>query len=306
MNLHDAHNHLHDEWLLPHLDRIAAELGTAGIAGAVVNGTTPDDWPQVSALATRFSWVIPSYGVHPWDCGNRPDDWLARLESALAEGDRILTTRKPVVGLPTDLPAAASAKAGALAKVGEIGLDRWILDRAKPDDSRLAGLRRAPLDEQTKVFTAQLAIAARDNRTASIHCNDASGALFDTLRTTPLPARGFLLHAYAGPEEMIKPFADLGAYFSFNGSFLDPKRQNQRNLFKSVPPDRLLIETDAPAMPLPAALEKFSLPPSPNGTRLNHPANLAAVYEGLADFLGRPVESLATQVEQNFRRLFTD
>ncbi len=280
MNLHDAHNHLHDEWLLPHLDRIAAELGTAGIASAVVNGTTPADWPQVSALATRFSWVIPSYGVHPWDCGNRPDDWLGLLESRLASEPR--------------------------AHVGEIGLDRWILDRAKPDDPRLAGLRRAPLDEQTGVFTAQLALAAADNRAASVHCIDAWGALSDTLRTTPLPARGFLLHAYAGPEEMIKPFADLGAYFSFNGSFLDPKRQNQRNLFKSVPPDRLLIETDAPAMPLPAALEKFSLPPSPTGTRLNHPANLAAVYDGLADFLGRPVKSLATQVEHNFRRLYCD
>jgi len=294
MTLHDAHNHLQDEWLLPHLDRIAADLATVGIAGAVVNGTTPDDWPQVSALATRFAWVIPSYGVHPWDCGNRPADWLARLEAALAEGDRVLATRSPIVGLPT---------AGS-AKVGEIGLDRWILDRAKPDDPRLAGLRRAPLDEQIAVFSAQLALAARDNRAASIHCIDAWGALFDTLRTAPLPACGFLLHAYSGPAEMIKPFADLGASFSFNGSYLDPKSARQRETFRAVPPGRLLIETDAPAMPLPADLEQFALPPSPTGTRMNHPANIAAIYNGLADFLGQPIESLAMRVEANFRRLF--
>ena len=294
MTLHDAHNHLQDEWLWPHLDPIAADLTAAGIAGAVVNGTTPDDWPQVSALATRFDWVIPSYGVHPWDCGNRPADWLARLEATLIEGDHILTTRSPIVGLPT---------AGS-AKVGEIGLDRWILDRAKPDDPRLAGLRRAPLDEQIEVFAVQLALAARDNRAASIHCIDAWGALFDTLRTGPLPARGFLLHAYAGPPEMIKPFADLGAYFSFNGSYLDPKRARQRETFRAVPPDRLLIETDAPAMPLPADWEKFALPPSPTATRMNHPANVAAVYNGLADCLGQPVTFLAMRVEANFRRLF--
>lgn len=280
MKLYDAHNHLHDEWLAPHLDRIAAELTSAGIAGAVVNGTTPDDWPQVSALASRFSWVVPSYGVHPWDCGNRPADWLGLLESRLASEPR--------------------------ARIGEIGLDRWILDRAKPDDPRLTGLRRAPLDEQIEAFTAQLALAARDNRAASIHCIDAWGALFDTLRTTPLPARGFLLHAYSGPAEMVPPFADLGAYFSFNGSFLDPRRTRQREVFKAVPADRLLVETDTPAMPLPLALEKFSLPPSPAGTRLNHPANLAAVYQGLAGLLGRPVKSLETQVERNFQRLFTD
>lgn len=278
MNLYDAHNHLQDEWLLPHLDRIAADLIDVGIAGAVVNGTTPDDWSQVSALATRFAWVIPSYGVHPWDCGNRPADWLGRLESRLATEPR--------------------------AHVGEIGLDRWILDRAKPDDPRLAGLRRAALDEQIEVFTAQLALAAADNRAASIHCIDAWGALFDTLRAAPLPARGFLLHAYAGPVEMIKPFADLGAYFSFNGSYLDSKRENQRRVFKSVPPDRLLVETDAPAMPLRSAWRLYDLPARPDTTTINHPANIAAVYTGLAEFLGRPVANLARDVESNFQRLF--
>lgn len=278
MNLYDAHNHLQDEWLLPHLDDIAADLTTAGIAGAVVNGTTPDDWPQVSALASRFSWVVPSYGLHPWDCGNRPADWLGRLEARLATEPR--------------------------AHVGEIGLDRWILDRAKPDDPRLAGLRRAPLEEQTEVFTAQLALAAADNRAASIHCIDAWGALFDTLRAAPLPSRGFLLHAYAGPVELIQAFADLGAYFSFNGSFLDPKRENQRLTFKSVPGGRLLIETDAPAMPLRSPWRRHALPDRPGGTPVNHPANLAGVYAGLADYLGTPPHRLAGQVEENFQRLF--
>ena len=280
VKFYDAHNHLQDEWLLPHMDRIAADLTDAGIAGAVVNGTTPDDWAQVSALATRFAWVVPSYGVHPWDCGNRPADWLGRLESRLASEPR--------------------------AHVGEIGLDRWILDRAKPDDPRLAGLRRAPHDEQIEVFTAQLALAAADNRAASIHCIDAWGALFDTLRASTLPARGFLLHAYAGPVEMIKPFADLGAYFSFNGSYLDSKRENQRHAFKSVPADRLLVETDAPAMPLPPSLERHTLPRSPSDTRMNHPANIEAVYTGLAQFLGLPRAQLCQLIESNFHRLFSE
>ncbi|MCC6414381.1 MAG: TatD family hydrolase [Opitutaceae bacterium] len=278
MNLYDAHNHLHDEWLLPHLDRVAADLAGIGIAGAVVNGSSPDDWPQVSALASRFSWVIPSYGVHPWDCGNRPSDWLGRLESRLATEPR--------------------------AHVGEIGLDRWMLERAAPNDPRLTGLRRAPLNEQIEVFSAQLALVAADNRVASIHCTDAWGALFDILRAAQLPARGFLLHAYAGPSEMIKLFADLGAYFSFNGSYLISKRENQRHAFKNVPADRLLIETDAPATPLPPSHERFHLPPSPTGGRLNHPANLAAIYTGLAQFLGLRDDQLAPQVEENFRRLF--
>ncbi len=278
MKLYDAHNHLQDEWLLPHMDRIATDLVQAGIAGAVVNGTTPDDWAAVSALASRFPWVVPSYGVHPWDCGNRPADWQGRLESRLATEPR--------------------------ARVGEIGLDRWILDSAKPDDPRLAGLRRAPLAEQKEVFVWQLELAATHNLAASVHCIDAWGALLDTLRNSRRPERGFLLHAYAGSEEMIKAFADLGAYFSFNGAFLDSKREAQRNTFKSIPADRLLVETDAPAMPLRSAWRLYNLPAQPDTTTVNHPANIAAVYAGLAAFLGLRVDQLAARAEENFQRLF--
>ena len=278
MKLYDAHNHLQDDWLLPHIDRISADLVAADVAGSVVNGTNVDDWPQVSALAARFPWVVPSYGVHPWGCGNRPADWQGRLEARIASEPR--------------------------AHIGEIGLDRWILDRAKPDDPRLAGLRRAPLAEQTEVFVWQLEFASAQERAASIHCNDAWGAMLETLQSAQLPARGFLLHAYAGPAEMIKSFADLGAYFSFNGSYLDSKRENQRNTFKHVPPDRLLVETDAPAMPLRSAWRLYDLPARPDSTTVNHPANIAAIYTGLAAFLGMRVDQLATRVQQNFTRLF--
>ncbi len=276
--LYDAHNHLHDAWLAPHREHIATDLVATGLAGAVVNGTTPDDWPQVSALAARFSWIVPSYGVHPWACGNRPADWLERLNRQLDHEPR--------------------------ARVGEIGLDRWMLDRARSDDPRLAGLRRAPLPEQTEILVAQLELAAARNLAASLHCIDAWGALLNVLRRTRLPARGFLLHAYAGPAEMIESFASLGAYFSFNGAFLAARRARQCAVFKSIPPERLLIETDAPAMPLPPEQQAFTLPPSAEGARPNHPANIAAVYAGLARFLDQPLPALTTQVEANFRRLF--
>lgn len=293
MKLYDAHNHLQSEYLLPHLDQIAADLTAEGLAGAAVNGTTPDDWPTVSALASRFFWVVPSYGIHPWHCGNRPSDWQQQLRDTLASADSILRDRAKV-GLP----------AAGLAKVGEIGLDRWMLDRAKSDDPRLVGLRRAPLSEQLEVFVWQLELAANQDRSASIHCIDAWGALFDALRSAKRSAQGFLLHAYAGPVEMVKPFTDLGAYFSFNGSYLDPRRANQRETFKSIPADRLLIETDAPFMPMSSAWNRHTLPDQPNGAPINHPANISGVYHGLADFLGHPRESLAQQIEQNFQRLF--
>jgi TatD DNase family protein len=294
VNLYDAHNHLQDAWLTPHRACVFADLASVGIRAAVVNGTCETDWPEVAALCSQPSslnlQLLPSYGLHPWDVGNRTPDWQKKLLSFLDPPE----TTSAAVGVPN----------AALAKVGEIGLDRWILDCARPDDSRLAGLRRAPIEEQTDVFLWQLALAADRNLPASIHCLDAFGLLHDLLRAAKRPSRGFLLHAYSGPAEMVKLFADLGAHFSFNGGFLAPKNARLRELYATLPADRLLVETDAPAMRLPPTHEKYSLPPADGGSPINHPANLAATYSALAALRRTDVASLAAQVEKNFLRLF--
>lgn len=278
VRLFDAHQHLHFPGLAPHRPQVIADLHAIGLAGAVVNGTCEDEWPEVAALARDHSWIVPSFGVHPWDAGNRTPDWQQRLRRVLAENPR--------------------------AGIGEIGLDRWITDHLQPGDSRLAGLKVAPLDEQREVFAWQLELAAALDRPASIHCLRAIGPLHDVLRSARRPARGFLLHAYSGPVELVRPLADLGAYFSYNGYFLRARHEAKARVFAAVPPDRLLVETDAPAMELPKTRERFSLPPAPDGSTVNHPANLAATYEALAELRGLPLAALATQVEQNFRRLF--
>jgi TatD DNase family protein len=175
------------------------------------------------------------------------------------------------------------------AAVGEIGLDRW-----KPGLS---------YDGQEEVFVAQLRLAAERHLPVSIHCLQAWGRLYELLRENPRPTPGFLLHSYGGPREMVAPLARLGAYFGFPGYFLHERKHRQRAVFLEVPPDRLLIETDAPDQPLPEALDRFPIPDR-EGRRINHPANLAAVYRGAAEMLGQRLEDLGPRVEQNFLRLF--
>ena len=285
--LYDAHCHYHDAWLAPHRARVFADLAAVGVRRAVVNGTCETDWPDVAALAKEFPIVAPSYGLHPWDVGNRSPDWEKRLLTALDSH-----------------PSPSSHPSHSPGALGEIGLDRWILDRARPDDPRLAGLRRAPLAEQTEVFLRQLDLAAARNLPASIHCLDAFGPLLDALRGARLPARGFLLHAYSGSAESAKSFADLGAYFSFNGAFLEPRQQRLRDLYAALPADRVLVETDAPAMRLPPSHEKFPPLPTDDGALANHPANIATTYAALAEARGIPLVSLARQIETNFLRFF--
>jgi TatD DNase family protein len=173
--------------------------------------------------------------------------------------------------------------------VGEMGLDNW-----KP------GLNFVGQEE---MFLAQLQIAAERNLPVSIHCLQAWGRLLELIQTHPLPACGFVLHSYGGSAEMIPALAKLGAYFSFPGYFLNERKLRQCETFKKVPPDRLLIETDAPDQHLPP--EKVLFPHvDENGKPLNHPANLPAVYLGLAEFIGENTASLVARVEENFLRVF--
>jgi len=168
--------------------------------------------------------------------------------------------------------------------VGEIGLDRWI--------------QGADLPRQEAVFVEQLRLAAERDLPVTIHCLKAWGRLLELLQTEPLPARGFLLHSYSGSADMAARLAGLGAYFSLSGYFAHERKAKQREVFKTIPRERLLLETDAPDM----------LPPSPAGSlaaaELNHPANLGQVYSFAAKLLEIPPSRLNHTVEENFQRLF--
>ena len=173
--------------------------------------------------------------------------------------------------------------------VGEIGLDRW-----QPD---------LPYEHQEEIFLAQLRLAAERNLPVSIHCLQAWGRMLELLQNHPRPARGCVLHSFGGPAEMVPAFAKLGAHFTFPGCFLHERKLRQRETFRHVPADRLLVETDAPDQLLPPEKNLFPLAAA-DGKLLNHPANLAAVYHGLAEFLGEKTEPLAARVAENFLRVF--
>lgn len=172
------------------------------------------------------------------------------------------------------------------AVVGEIGLDR--------------AREETPFEVQKEIFSYQLELAAKLGLPVTIHCVKAWGALWEIVRTQPVPECGFLLHGYHGPAEMVEGFAKRGAYFSYCGMFLNEAKTARREVFRTIPAERLLVETDAPFMPLPP---EYVIYPYPG---LNHPANIQAVYDGLAKLRGCHVEILAAQVAKNFQRLFGD
>jgi TatD DNase family protein len=194
--------------------------------------------------------------------------------------ERSADWRQRLVSLLDQVPAA----------IGEIGLDRWIRD--------------FDIQAQEETFLFQLQLAAERNLPLSIHCLQAWGRLLQLLQANPRPRCGFLLHSFGGPREMIPALAKLGAYFSFPGYFAHDRKERQREAFRHVPPERLLLETDAPDQLLPDALDRHPLTNPEDGNPLNHPANLRQVYEFMAAWLHEDLASLTSRLEENFQRLF--
>ncbi len=264
MELCDAHAHYHFASLAPFIDEALVQSRAAGLRAAVINGTCEDDWSQVRDFVQKHPWTRAAYGIHPWQAPQRPRDWEARLREFLL-GD-------------------------ATASVGEIGLDTWV-----------AGY---DLADQTGLFLRQWEIAVELARPLTVHCIRAWEPLRQALRRAPALTSGFLIHAYNGPVEWIPQFVEKGAHFSFSPYFLLERKRPQREAFRLMPPERILIETDAPALGPPAAANPYPLTDRVTGDALNHPANITIALRSLATTTGRTEEETAQLTTANWERIF--
>ena len=217
----DAHNHLHDPRLPATGAAAIAALRDSGVEMAVVNGTSPADWPAVATLAARFpDFIRPAFGLHPWKVATAPAGWLADLERLLEDNPK--------------------------ASVGEIGLDQWI---PNPD-----------IDAQRAAFRSQWELAAALDRAVSVHCLKAWDVLFPLIKElAPRPGR-VLIHGFTGPPELARSLVRHGFLLGFGGHALTPRKSAAREAFRQIPLEHILLETDAPDMPAPENLRTHFLP----------------------------------------------
>lgn len=221
----DAHLHLQDPVLLANLDSVIKVARKEGVTHMVVNGTSPDDWQEVANLASAYpDFILPSYGVHPWNAS------------------------KGFTGEKAALIKRVNEQRNAC--IGECGLDLWMQN---PDRAA-----------QERVFRYHLELAAERNLPITVHVLKAWGWLMDVLQSSSLPERGFLLHSYSGSVEFAQRLVTMGAYFSFSGYFLHSRKRSVQQVFQQLPKERILIETDAPSMSLPMEYELYPLPNQQN------------------------------------------
>ena len=204
-----------------------------------------------------------------------------------------------------------------LAQVGEIGLD--FCGDHTPESKKF----------QIGVFECQLDIAlsslasAELERICSVHCVRAHGEMLKVLKKrfghraaaktggikpaaivegepageSRMPT--LIMHSFGGSIEIARRLLPLGALFSFSGHFLHPRKHAVIEVFKQLPPQRILLETDAPDMLPPPEHITHPLPGSHH-----HPANLPAIGRALAAALGMPEDELASITRDNARTCF--
>lgn len=259
--LSDAHCHLHFD-SIAHLNEKLFSGQWFTPGLMLVNATGPQDWPAVATIARTYPQVRPAYGIHPWKAADaHATDWLSDLEHYVRSDPN--------------------------ASMGEVGLDAWVAGH--------------DLQLQKRILLPQLAMAHTYNRCLSLHCLRCWDELYGLLKKSLLPERGFIVHAFSGPPNLIPGLLRMGAYFSFNAVLAHPRKQKHLASFQQLPLNRILVETDAPDMLPPAEYR-----PAQTGQQavaFNHPGNLSAAYAILAKLRSISVPELSAVVEQNLQVL---
>lgn len=173
---------------------------------------------------------------------------------------------------------AESARAAEVVGIGECGFDFYR--------------DHSPHDAQEAAFRAQIGLAKELGKVLVIHTRDAWDDAFRVLEDEGPPPR-LVFHCFSGGPAEAARCVELGAVLSIAGPISYPRNDDLRDAARSVPLDRLVVETDAPFL-------------SPQGYRgkTNYPARVALVGAALAEALGLAVADVAASTTTTARELF--
>lgn len=256
MQLIDSHVHLNFDVFAPDLEAVRSRWQENGVVGLVHSCVEPQEFANIQAIARKYPEIGFAVGLHPLDA----EKWTDTM------ADEIL--------------ALASSDVKVVA-IGETGLDFYKADNVQ---------------EQQKVFEAQLAIASVLDLPVIIHCRDAAAKLREILidwQKCQKKVRG-VMHCWGGTPEETQWFLDLGFYISFSGTVTFKNAVQIHQSAQIVNKERLLIETDCP----------FLAPVPKRGHKRNEPAYVLHVAQALAQLRGVTLEEIAQTTTANACELF--
>ena len=251
----DSHCHLNYPKLVERQGEVLAAARAAGVTTMLNISTREREWTDIVATAEREPDVWASIGIHPHEADDHPDIDTAKLVEA-ARHPRVVA-------------------------IGETGLDYYYYhsDRA----------------QQQRSFRAHIAASRETGLPTIIHTRDAEddtySILEDEMGRGAFPA---LIHCFTASQAFADKVLALGLSISISGIVTFKSAKELQETAKTIPADRLLIETDSPF-----------LAPVPHRGKPCEPAFVADTARFLADLRGEPIEELMERTSANFFGLFT-
>jgi TatD DNase family protein len=249
----DTHAHLDDARFDGDRDAMIARAREAGVEHFVTIGCDLTTSRAAVELADRYPFIYATVGVHPHEAKQIGDSWYDDL--------RRLAEHKKVVAY------------------GEIGLDYHY--------------NHSPPKLQRERFREQITLARDLRLPIVVHTREAQDDTIAILKEENAADVGGVFHCFSGDAQLAKNALDLGFLLSFSGVITFQNATMLRDIVKTVPMDRILVETDSPY-----------LTPAPHRGKRNEPAHVRLVAEKIAAIQGMTADQIAELTSQNARRVF--
>lgn len=263
----DTHAHLNFFEFEKDREEMIKRCLDSGI-GMINVGTNLHSSKKAVDIAGRYSDVFASIGLHPLNI----DSEFLKNKGYSGESESFLEKE-------FDYDAYKSLKGEKVVAIGEIGLDYWY----KPKGT---GKKESFKLEQKKIFERQLDLAEELDLPVIIHCRSAFDDLFEVLSKRKI--RG-VLHCFTGTKEEAERALSLGLYIGINGIVF---KVDIEEAIRSVPLEKILIETDCPYLSPPGFEER------------NNPLALNYIIDEIARIKGADAIEVGETTYKNAKELF--
>ena len=249
----DSHCHLDHEPLFNNLDDVIKRSKYIGIKKLLTISTTFESFEKIKILVNKDLMIYGTYGIHPHE-----------TENNVVSKDTIIkniTNCQKIIG------------------VGETGLDFFYNHSGK--------------ERQIESFKAHIEASIELKKPLIIHSRNAEEETFDILNSYKPEDLKILMHCFTGSLEFSKKLLSLGAFFSASGVITFKNSTDLQNTFKTIPLNKLLVETDSPF-----------LAPVPLRGKKNEPSFIKYTVKKLSLIKEKSLEEMIVITSNNFNSLF--
>lgn len=238
----------------------------------LIPGVTPDQWNVAAQLCLRFDGLIYAAGIHPhWI---EQQQWFRTVSNGLLAPD----TQENIASLiAAEFVRSEHPQASLCRAIGECGLDKLIA---------------TPIALQQQLLNLHIDVANQLEKPLIVHCVRAHNEMIALLKKNK-PKAGGVIHAFSGSYEVAQEYVALGFYLGVGGTITYARAQKTRAAVAQIPLAYLLLETDAPDMPLQGK----------QGQR-NSPEYLPLIAAQVAQLRDLSVAEVATATTRNAQTLF--